>query len=154
MENSSSDRPSAGEVAAGYFSEQFHCAEAVAKSVLNAKGECAKSAVACATAFGGGYGRSFDEACGALSGGLIAIGQLHGRRAPGESWDYPASLGAMLREAFVEEFGTTHCRALRERFGDAQEAECRNLVRFTADTLEEMLETPVQSSAKAACGCR
>ncbi|UZP66877.1 C-GCAxxG-C-C family protein [Desulfovibrio mangrovi] len=154
MENRNSGRPSTGDVAAGYFADQFHCAEAVAKAVLNAKGECAKSAVACATAFGGGFGRCFEEACGALSGGLVAIGQLHGRRGPGESWDYPASLGAMLREAFVEEFGTTRCGELRQRFGDAQEVECRKLVRFTADTLAEMLETPVSCQGKVSCGCR
>lgn len=154
MENRCSKQQTAGDIAAEYFAEQYHCAEAVAKSVLNARGECAKSAVACSTAFGGGFGKTFQEACGALSGGLIAIGQLHGRRAPGESWEYPASLGAMLHDAFVEQFGTTKCSELRERFGEEQMAGCRNLVRFTADTLADMLETPVSCGQQAACGCK
>ncbi len=157
MDGIGKDQQSIGDVASAYFSEQFHCAEAVAKAVLNARGECARAAVACATPFGGGFGRSFDEACGALSGGLIAIGQLHGRREPGEDWGYPAALAAMLRDAFAERFGTTRCSELRARFGEAQEAECREIVRFMAEELHALLteqtEQAQEALPKRACGC-
>ncbi|MCP4695000.1 MAG: C_GCAxxG_C_C family protein [Desulfobacterales bacterium] len=115
--------------ASQHFVSGYHCAEAVASAVLEALGEDAREAAAHATAFGGGFGRSFGEACGAISGGLIAIGHLHGRREPGGEWDIPAELGAELRSRFVKDFGTTHCGALRDRFGEeSQMEECGKLV--------------------------
>ena len=84
-----------GELASGYFGSGFHCAEAVAKAVLESLGHDANAAVAHATAFGGGFGGTYCEACGALSGGLLAIGHLHGRCEPAADWDLPAELAAM-----------------------------------------------------------
>lgn len=129
----------AGELAARYFGPDYHCAEAVAGAVLKTLGHDAREAMAHATAFGGGFGRTFCEACGALSGGLVAIGHMHGRREPGTSWDLPAELGAELRHSFVEEFGLTHCATLRERFGKAQMDECRKVVARVAETLVALL---------------
>ncbi|MGD8835345.1 MAG: C-GCAxxG-C-C family protein [Desulfobacteraceae bacterium] len=131
----------AADSAALLFGNGFHCAEAVAWAVLEALKENPAHAAAHATAFGGGFGRSFEEACGALSGGLIAIGHLHGRSAPDDEWDVPAKLGAELRNRFVEDFGTTHCATLRERFGrERQMRECRRLVHGVVVQLLELLE--------------
>jgi C_GCAxxG_C_C family probable redox protein len=131
----------AADSAAGLFGNGFHCAEAVAWAVLEALHQDPAQAAAHASAFGGGFGRSFEEACGALSGGLIAIGHLHGRSAPEGEWDIPAKLGAELRHRFVEDFGTTHCATLRERFGrKRQMQECRRLVQAVVVRLLELLE--------------
>ncbi len=130
--------------AADLMGNGFHCAEAVAWSVLAALQENPEQAAAHATAFGGGFGRSFEEACGALSGGLIAIGHLHGRRTPEGEWDLAAKLAAALRDRFVRDFGTTHCATLRERFGqERQMAECRKLVHgVVASLLRLIAEDP------------
>jgi C_GCAxxG_C_C family probable redox protein len=135
---------SASDAAVAHFGNGFHCAEAVAWTVLAAMSEEPEQAAAHATAFGGGFGRSFEEACGALSGGLIAIGHLHGRRKPEGEWDLAAKLGAELRERFVNEFGTTHCATLREQFGQEQQmAQCRKLVgRLVTALLELLNESP------------
>ncbi|MGD9006560.1 MAG: C-GCAxxG-C-C family protein [Desulfobacteraceae bacterium] len=131
----------AADSAAECFGNGFHCAEAVAWAVLEALKENPAQAAAHATAFGGGFGRSFEEACGALSGGLIAIGHLHGRSAPEGEWDVPAKFGAELRKRFVKDFGTTHCATLRERFGqERQMGECRKLVHGVVVRLLELLE--------------
>lgn len=123
-----------------FDSGRFHCAEAVASGVLKAMGRESDEVLAQATAFGGGYGRTHCEACGALSGGLIAIGHLHGRRNPGTNWDLPAKLAAELRHEFVMDFGTTCCATLRERFGsEAQTEECGKIVQKTAATLIRLL---------------
>lgn len=96
----------------------------------------ATEAAAHGTAFGGGVGRTFGELCGALSGGLIAIGHLHGRRQCGGDWDFPAALGAELRQRFFDQFGTSRCAVLRERFGpERQMDECRKIVRGTVEML-------------------
>jgi len=122
------------------FGNGFHCAEAVATAVLEALGEAPGEAAAHATAFGGGFGKTHDEACGALSGALIVIGHLHGRRAPGGEWDLPARLAAEARQRFIARFGTAHCATLRNRFGDERQmAECRNLVASVTETLLELL---------------
>jgi C_GCAxxG_C_C family probable redox protein len=108
---------------------------------LEALNENPAQAAAHASAFGGGFGRSYEEACGALSGGLIAIGHLHGRSAPEGGWDMPAKLGAELRNRFVEDFGTTHCATLRERFGrERRMQQCRKLVHGVVVLLLELLE--------------
>jgi len=123
-----------------YFDNGFHCAEAVAAAVLETLGKDSKEAAAHATAFGGGFAGSHQEACGALAGALIAIGHLHGRRIPREGWNLPAQLGTNLRERFLADFGTTHCATLRDKFGEGQQpAECRRVVRKTTHAIMEIL---------------
>ena len=136
----------ASDASVALFGNGFHCAEAVAWTVLEAMGKDPEQAAAHATAFGGGFGRSFEEACGALSGGLIVIGHLHGRRKPEGEWDLAAKLGAELRERFINDFGTTNCAALREQFGQEQQmAQCRKLVgRLVTSLLELLNEDPDQ----------
>ncbi|GAB6097773.1 C-GCAxxG-C-C family (seleno)protein [Desulfatiferula olefinivorans] len=137
IENSAAE---AGKKAADYFGERLHCAEAVTTAVLEALGETTSEARAHATAFGGGYGKTFCEACGALSGSLIVIGHLHGRRLPGVDWAVPAELGAEIRHLFISEFGTTTCSALRKRFGQEQQMdECRKIVEKTTLLLLDLL---------------
>ena len=133
-----------GENAMNYFNNGYHCAEAVAAAVLEGLGKDPSLAVAHATAFGGGFGKTFDEACGALSGCLIVIGHLHGRRNPGENWDTPAAMARIIRQQFLEQFNTTHCATLRERFGEEnQMSECSRLVKITTANLVELLSCPV-----------
>lgn len=124
-----------------YFNNGFHCAEAVAKAVLESQGVQSSQAVAHATPFGGGMGKSFCETCGALSGGLIAIGHLHGRTEPGADWDGPAAMAKELRTRFLDHYGDTGCGVLRERFGERQSEECARLVSTIARETGEILVT-------------
>lgn len=130
---------SVGFRAGQYFEAGFHCAEAIVKSCLAKTPHDPEDALVHATAFGGGFGRTFQEACGALSGGLIVIGHLYGRRRPEESWDLPAEYAAVLREKVIQEYGTTCCRSLRDKFGEAQHQECQKLVTNVAQYLDELL---------------
>ncbi len=57
-----------------YFGNGFHCAEAIVTAVIEAIGEDPSEDRAHATAFGGGFGRTYQEACGALSAAFIVIG--------------------------------------------------------------------------------
>jgi C_GCAxxG_C_C family probable redox protein len=134
------EKQAAGDKAANYFGNGFHCAEAVATAVIEAIGEDPSEAAAHATAFGGGFGRTYGEACGALSGALIAIGHLHGRHRPGGDWDFPAELGAAVRQQVIDEYGTVHCATLRNRFGDQRQMiECRRLVKKITAALLTLL---------------
>lgn len=138
----------AAENAGEYFSGGFHCAEAVTRATLEYLDKAPDELVACATAFGGGFGRTFQEACGALSGAMLVIGHLYGRSEAGGSWDYPASLAEMLRSEFVDKFGTCRCIDLREKFGpEAQEEECCRIVRWTCSELLELIDSPKTENA-------
>ncbi|WP_461210932.1 C-GCAxxG-C-C family protein [Desulfocurvus sp. DL9XJH121] len=131
----------AANLAGNLFGAGYHCAEAVARAVLETLGQDSAEAVAHATAFGGGFGNSSQEACGALSGAFIVIGHLYRRPEPGASWERPAALGAGLRDWFLAEHGTTNCAALCKGFGEKdQMGECRRIVCATARALTAELE--------------
>jgi C_GCAxxG_C_C family probable redox protein len=67
-----------------------------------------------ATGFSGGLGDTREELCGALSGGVMVIGILHGRTTLDED-DQPAiQLAVRYRARFLQELGYTKCRKLRE----------------------------------------
>jgi C_GCAxxG_C_C family probable redox protein len=62
---------------------KINCAEAVLMTLCRYYGEDGDFAPRIATAFGAGFsGRQ--ELCGALSGGLMAVGLRLGRRKPGD----------------------------------------------------------------------
>lgn len=131
----------AGERAAEYFGEHYHCAEAVVAACLEAFGETnTQPAIGHATAFGGGFGKSFAHTCGVLSGCMIAIGHFHGRKQGGESWELPAGLGETMVRDFQEKHATCNCGVLRERFGEEKQMEeCRKLVKEQTEKLVELL---------------
>ncbi|MCP3898864.1 MAG: C_GCAxxG_C_C family protein [Desulfobacteraceae bacterium] len=123
-------------------------------AILEAFDADSTQALSHATAFGAGMGRTFDEACGAFSGGLIAIGHLHGRQRPRENWDIPATLAANLRDRFICTYQTTHCKTLRDHFGeDMQAEECSRLVCKVTIELLELLQKYPDKIRVPECGC-
>ena len=139
-------------IAAEYFGNGYHCAEAVTKAVLESMDEESEEAVSHATAFGGGFGESFSEACGVISGSLVAIGQLYGKRERGDSWKLAARLGALATERFKALHGATNCAHLRERFGEEEQMVlCRELVRQGARNLITLIEEESELQGKEPC---
>ncbi|WP_320174392.1 C-GCAxxG-C-C family protein [Maridesulfovibrio sp.] len=131
----------AADKAGNYFLGGYHCAEAVVRGTLEHAGMEPDNIVRYATPFGGGYGKTFQEACGALSGALIVIGHLHGRNEAGQSWDYPAALAEMIRDKFLEKYGTTKCINLRGKFGpEAQLQKCSEIVSWISREILNELE--------------
>lgn len=132
------DFQQAGDKAANLFGDGYHCAEAVVAAFFEAIGDDPGDAIAHSTAFGGGFGKTFADTCGVLSGSMIAIGHICGRRQRGEDWDLAAEFGAAVRTQFVDCHGTSNCGILRERFGEEQPMDqCRELVRQgTVDLLK------------------
>jgi len=94
-----------------------------------------------ATGFSGGLGDTREELCGALSGGIMVIGILYGRTTLDED-DQPAiRLAARYRARFLEAFGYTQCRGLRENvvYGTGGLGSCGALVERTATILLGLL---------------
>ena len=67
-----------------------------------------------ATPLCGGIGSSHEDVCGALSGGVLVIGGLHGRLDPAQNDDLAKSLAVAYRARFRDEFGTTCCGPIRD----------------------------------------
>jgi C_GCAxxG_C_C family probable redox protein len=70
----------------GHYESGFHCAEVITKTVLEMfSRKPHPEATKAASVFGGGIGGSTEELCGAFTGGVIALGYLLGRDAPGDN---------------------------------------------------------------------
>ena len=132
----------AGQRAFEYHKSGFHCAEAVLKAIVEIYGNGTSHDIPkIATAFGGGIGRTKQEICGAITGGVMAIGFLSGRNEPGVDWADPSEMAAKLKQRFVQEHGTTICGALLATFGPQENMmRCKQLSGEVAGMLAEILD--------------
>jgi C_GCAxxG_C_C family probable redox protein len=90
--------------------------------------------------FAGGVGRSRQELCGALSGGVLIIGALYGRVRPDQDDSYCQELAAAYRERLVQELGATRCADLRASgYGSDGQWPCSVLVERAIPVLLELL---------------
>ena len=118
-----------------------NCAESILKIAMEHCGiDTAGTPMRIATGFGGGAGRSKQELCGALAGGIMALGLELGRNNPGESGDAVCAAVATFRDRFLEQNGTTTCHILVEGFGEQENWDkCRRLVADTAGILFDLI---------------
>jgi C_GCAxxG_C_C family probable redox protein len=92
------------------------------------------------TAMGGGVGLTLQELCGALSGGALIIGALHGRTSAEEDDSKCAQITTSYRERFLDEFGTTRCQEIRNQgFGKGATWPCSELVERATSILLQTL---------------
>ena len=137
-----------------YRKEGYNCAQAVAASFADLTGLPPEAMMAAAKGFGGGMGGSFQELCGAVSGGVLVLGMLDPDAAEtdraGRKRVYPKAKA--LRDRFQETFGHIHCGDLRSaRPGATEEktpaavrlgvtAHCDIMVVTAVEILEQMLQ--------------
>lgn len=113
------DRDALKAAAADYHARGFNCAQ----SVICALAPCVRldprTAFDLAEGFGAGMG-GMTETCGAISGGIMALGQVQS-----SGYDAPGSKGSTYRlaraycEEFAERNGSTVCRELKGIGSDA-----------------------------------
>jgi C_GCAxxG_C_C family probable redox protein len=134
-------RKNAEQLAMAYSEAGFHCAEAVAAAVTELFcHDQTETACRMATGFGGGLGGSRAEACGALTGGVLAIGLLCGRTTSEQSRDEAYRVTTAYRDRFMARFGATICQPLRDGFGTADiQTACRSLTAEAAGILHDVL---------------
>ncbi len=125
-----------------HFQSGFHCAESVLKATMEKyAGSRNDSLPMAASAFVGGVGSSHEEMCGALSGGLIAIGMLMGRITPGDDIEDLKELAVEYRTRFIEEFGSSRCGELLEQFGEQEDfIRCKETAAAAAGILSELID--------------
>lgn len=135
-----------------YFQrDTLNCAESVLKTILELCGRpCPVETLALASGFGRGMGGA-GCACGALVGGVMAIGALFGRtRETGGVDDVCGDLTKQLHDAFKRENGATCCRVLHRGlpFGtDEQLAACADRTARAAALAAEVVREGLEKRA-------
>ena len=143
------------------FLSGYNCAQSVLWAFADRVGLDADTAQRLATGFGAGMGRR-QETCGAVAGGILVLGLIHGR---GEGQDraateetYKKTRQLMCR--FESEHGTCNCRDLlggcdiataegRKEFvdGDFLNTVCRPCVQTVVSILEAMFDDDAEQTA-------
>jgi C_GCAxxG_C_C family probable redox protein len=131
------------------FASGMYCAESVLQAVAEAHGQQDPAIPKIATGFCGGVSRT-SGMCGALAGGIMAMGLLTGRCVPQDSKDLCYALVHSLVRRFRERFGSTQCTDLlgcdistaegSRCFGERELAErvCAPITRQAAGLVEEV----------------
>ena len=141
------------EIAVGKFLAGYNCAQAVLYAFCEEL-QCDKdTALRLACGFGAGMARK-QEVCGAISGGIIAIGLKHGR---GEGQDRPLTEETyrrvrQLMSRFESKHGTCLCRTLLDgcdlntpegqqhfKENDLLNRTCKPCVQSVVEILEDIL---------------
>lgn len=107
------DREALKAAAADYHAQGFNCAQSVACALAPALNMDERTVFALTEGFGAGMG-GMTETCGAISGGVVALGHMMS-----SGYDAPGSKGSTYRaaraycDAFREKNGSTVCRELK-----------------------------------------
>jgi C_GCAxxG_C_C family probable redox protein len=129
-------------IAYGHFEAGLHCAEVVSKTILELfSKESATHAVRCASGFGGGIAGSMKEACGAFTGGVVALGFILGRDNPDGSLKDCAALIHQFKSRFLEESPSLYCPEIVRAFGEQKNPSgCMKLTARAAVMLADVLK--------------
>ncbi len=100
------------EKAVSYFNEGYNCAQSVLLAMAEHWGCKSELVPKIATGFGGGIGRC-GSVCGALTGGVMAIGIKYGTNEPSTEKRLKSyKLAQTLYERFEERHASVLCREL------------------------------------------
>lgn len=94
----------------GFYNEGFHCAESIINTIKDLHPTESDYSCKIASGFCGGIGRCHQDICGALAGGVMALGNIYGRDKGGEDINKLAMLSVELREQFIRKFNSTVCK--------------------------------------------
>ncbi|MBY8988051.1 MAG: C_GCAxxG_C_C family protein [Candidatus Lokiarchaeota archaeon] len=103
------------------FGTGFHCAEVVAKTVLELYSDKPHSdVIRAASGFGGGIAGTTEELCGAFTGGVITLGYFFGRENPGEELSKGGMLIKEFKKKFYDDFGSLSCSEILNTFSEEE----------------------------------
>jgi C_GCAxxG_C_C family probable redox protein len=128
--------------AASYYEAGFHCGESVVRAVNEiSDGLLPPEVTRLASGFCAGIGGS-RGICGALAGGVMAVGLLSGRASAADPWEPSYYAAAEIRRRWVEDQEAETCEEVVSRIGDMDApqrwAHCTGLVGRTARWVVEI----------------
>ena len=104
-----------------HFGSGYHCAEVVAKTIMETYGDQASNVVTkAASGFGGGIAGTTDELCGAFTGGVIALSYFFGRETPGEELTQSGTMIKEFKKKFYDQHGSLNCGTLINSFSEVE----------------------------------
>lgn len=136
------------ELATKHFMDGYLCSESVLLAAAEALGIDSPLVPAVATAFGSGLART-DGMCGALTGGILALSLVNGRKNSDEKYDKLYADIAALKADFHATFGSCECTKLlgfslsegdaKEKFSkqNCRADKCAKFVGFVADKIRK-----------------
>jgi C_GCAxxG_C_C family probable redox protein len=121
-----------------YRNGEFYCSEAIVKTIKDAFGvPVTDEVVAMASGFPVGMGGS-GCACGALAGGVMAIGMLFGRtRGRDPKVAKAMQLAKELHDAFQDRHSCLCCRVLTRGMELGSQEHMKQCISFTGEVAEE-----------------
>lgn len=146
----------ADEISRGYFRQGLNCAECVLRTFMDIyEVDMPDAAICMATGFGGGMGHT-KNTCGAITGAVLALGLLKGRRDPfGPKEEMGARIKHLQGEIYpvfgemIEEieghYGTLICKEMSAPFGDFETKprlkNCMEIIAYCAQLTVKYAET-------------
>lgn len=127
------------EIAETYYrTGQFYCSEAIVKTINDEFGlNYPDNVVRLASGFPIGIG-SAGCACGAVTGGVMALGMVFGRELPGDPCiDRCLGLSRELHTLFVRRHGCLCCRTLTHGMVLKSPEHLKQCIAFTGEVAEE-----------------
>ncbi|MGE5370740.1 MAG: C-GCAxxG-C-C family protein [Solirubrobacterales bacterium] len=123
-----------------YKTGQYLCSEAVFVVVNEYLGQpMPNEAVKLASGFPVGMG-SAGCSCGALTGGIMALGMKYGRTLPGQEVPEMLPKAKELHDWFKKEYRSTCCRVLVQKVEFGQQEHIEQCTRITGAVAEKVLK--------------
>lgn len=128
-----------------YRSGEYLCSEAVFTVVNDfLDNPMPREAVCLASGFPVGMGMA-GCSCGALTGGVMALGLKFGRKGPREENPGMFAAAKKLHDDFKEKFGSTCCRALIKDFEFGSPKHLEHCIKVTGAATEMVLRQIIES---------
>ena len=119
-----------------YHDRGFNCAQSVLCALGDYTGLDETAAAKLGTCFGGGM--RCGSICGALTGGLMAIGcACFAGEDPAAEKEASTGLTKRLEEAFSAEMGTLLCSEIQEKY---EKTRCEHCIVFAAEAAKKIIE--------------
>jgi len=148
------------ELAKSYAEKGFLCSESVLLAISNMLEIRCELIPRIATGFGAGIG-GCGSVCGAVSGGVMALGLKFGRNEPEKREVRPYWFALELVKRFEREFEHSTCRELtacdfltlegRKKYGDERlwETKCRQLIASATAIVFDIISENASQTGKA-----
>jgi len=128
------------EIVYNQYKNGFHCAESIMNTIQELFPMSNNSSCKIASGFCGGIGKCHQDVCGALAGGVMALGSIYGREKGGDDINKLVFLSTELRQEFLIEFKSTVCKTIIENIENRKEYKnCQDVTAKTAVLLYNLI---------------
>lgn len=124
-----------------YHQSGLCCTESILKSITEIYGEGPNNElIKLGSGFCLGIGKTGQDICGTVVGGVMALGHLFGRTTGKETNTTACEYAAEFRDLFLEAYGTTNCDELLQKFGEQEKMDkCKAMTAKASGMIADLL---------------